>query len=305
MQKRFIYRIFSVGQSAFSAFFFCKLSVYRSLSYGFISVVKCCKISVVFLINIFTFVFTFYKFYVLRVFCKIKCRILFFDGFALSEYFCIHKYRFMKKILLLIFAWCVAFAANAQEFPYSKYLNYTKDQFKDGRFKYHKKTNTWVLNKISALNTTLNVLAIIADADEELRPDVNNYCIVAQLGEADTVAWVEVYFYNDNTYHKLLTFLKDNGEKLVETSSGKLVKHQAFYGDYALELDMEQHIISRTSARTADPKTVKNVDESYNEYQFTIRSSVKPWSEYLEKQAAKQAKRDAKGKKKQSIDDLM
>lgn len=211
----------------------------------------------------------------------------------------------MKKVLLAIFALCVAFAARAQEFPYSKYLNYTKEQFKDSRFKYHKKTNTWVLNKISALNTTLNVLAIIADADEELRPDVNDYCIVAQLGEADTVAWVEVYFYNDNTYHKLLTFLKDNGEKLVETSSGKLVKHQAFYGDYALELDMEQHIISRTSARTADPKTVKNVDESYNEYQFTIRSSVKPWSEYLEKQAAKQAKRDAKGKKKQSIDDLM
>lgn len=68
---------------------------------------------------------------------------------------------------------------------------------------------------------------------------------------------------------------------------------------------MEQHIISRTSARTADPLTVKNVDESYNEYEFVIKTGVEPWSKHLEKQAAKQAKRDAKGKKKQSVDDLM
>lgn len=211
----------------------------------------------------------------------------------------------MKNVLFLVFVCCATLATQAQDFPYSKYLNYTKEQFKESRFKYHKKTNTWVLNKISGLNTTLNVLAIIADADEEVRPDVDDYCIVAQLGESDAVAWVEVYFYNDGTYHKLLTFLKDNGEKLVETSSGKFTKHQAYYGDYALELNMEQHIISRTSARTADPKTVKNVDESYNEYQFIIRSDVEPWSTRMDKQAAKQDKRDAKGKKKQSVEDLM
>jgi hypothetical protein len=50
---------------------------------------------------------------------------------------------------------------------------------------------------------------------------------------------------------------------------------------------------------------VKNVDESYNEYEFTIRTEVEPWSEYLEKKAAKKAKRDAKGKKKQTVDELM
>ena len=99
--------------------------------------------------------------------------------------------------------------------------------------------------------------------------------------------------------------MKDNGQNVVETSSGKIVKHQAFYNNYALELKMEQHNISRTSARTADRKTVKNVDESYNEYEFTIMTDVEPWSEYLEKQAAKKAKRDAKGKKKQSVDELM
>ena len=70
-------------------------------------------------------------------------------------------------------------------------------------------------------------------------------------------------------------------------------------------LNMEQHNISRTSKRTADRKTVKNVDESYNEYEFIIQTNVEPWSEYLERKAAKKAKRDAKGKKKQSVDELM
>ena len=51
--------------------------------------------------------------------------------------------------------------------------------------------------------------------------------------------------------------------------------------------------------------TVKNLDESDNGYAFIIRTDVEPWSEYLEKPAVKKAKRDAGGKKKLSIDELM
>lgn len=211
----------------------------------------------------------------------------------------------MKRVLLLAFVCCVTFAGYAQVFPYSKYFYYTKEQFKESKFKYHKKTNTWTLNKISGLNTTLNVLAVLVDAYEEVRPAVNDYYVTVQLGKDDKVSMLDVYFYDDNIYHKLLTFLKDNGQSLVETSSGKLIKYQAYYEGYALELNMDQHIISRTSARTADYKTVKNVDESYNEYQFIIRSDVEPWSSRIDKHAAKQAKRDAKGKKKRSAEDLM
>jgi hypothetical protein len=116
---------------------------------------------------------------------------------------------------------------------------------------------------------------------------------------------LEVYFYDDNIYHRLLTFLKDNGESLVETSSGKLIKYQAYYDGYALELNMEQHIISRSSSYTADSRTIKNVDESYNEYQFIIRTEIEPWSPRMDKQSAKQEKRDAKGKKKRSVEELM
>lgn len=64
-------------------------------------------------------------------------------------------------------------------------------------------------------------------------------------------------------------------------------------------------IISRTSARTADYKTVKNVDESYNEYEFVIETGVEPWSKYFEKLLKKQAKRDAKGRKKTNVNDMM
>ena len=211
----------------------------------------------------------------------------------------------MNKILFTVFAWCVALALNAQNVPYSKYLNFSKNEFKENKFKYDDDTNTWALSKRSGLNTTLNVLAILADASEDIRPAKGDYAIVVQMGKENKASYVKVKFYNDETYHKLLTFLKDNGKDFVETSSGKIVKQQAFCGDYAIELNMKQNIISRTSARTFDYKALKNVDESYNEYHFTIQTGVEPWSEYLDKKAAKKAKRDAKKKKKQNVDELM
>ena len=211
----------------------------------------------------------------------------------------------MKQVLLLIFTCCMALAVHAQEVPYSKYLQFSKKEFKDNHFKYDDETNTWALRKVNGWHTTFNVLAIIADAIEDVRPGRNDYSIVVQMGKENKASYVKVVCYSDETYHKLLTFMKDHGQNTIETSSGKLTKHQAFYGDYALELNMEQHQVSRTSARTIDPKTLKNVDESYNEYEFTIRTEVEPWSEYLEKKAAKKAKRDAKGKKKKTVDELM
>ena len=211
----------------------------------------------------------------------------------------------MKKLFLFCLMLCLALAANAQGVPYSKYLGYSKKEFKENKFKFDDYTNTWSLRKSNGLRVTVNVLAIIADAQEDVRPDKDDYTIMIQMGKDGEASSVRVVFYNDETFHKLLTFMKDNGANFLETSSGKLVKHQANHGSYALELNMQQHNISRTSARTIDHKTVKNVDESYNEYEFIILSAVEPWSEYMEEQAAKQAKRDAKGKKKQKVDDLM
>ena len=212
----------------------------------------------------------------------------------------------MKKTILFLMLLCTAFAVQAQsELPYSKYLGFSKKEFKENKFKYDDETNTWVLSKRNGLNVTLNIVAILADGWEDVRPATNDYTILVQMGRDNQASSVMVKFYNDETYHKLLTFLTDNGNALVETASGKLVKQQAFCDGYAVELDMTQHIISRTSARTIDYKAVKNVDESYNEYKFIIQTDVEPWSEYLERKAAKQAKREAKGKKKQKVEDLM
>ena len=215
----------------------------------------------------------------------------------------------MRKFLIICVALCTALAVQAQDVPYSKYLNFSKQEFKENRFKYDDETNTWALRKTSGLQTTLNVLSFLANAEDDVRPSTKDYAIVVQMGKEEKAAYVTVKFYSDETYHTLLTFLKDNGKDFVETSSGKLVKHQAFHGDYALELNLKQHGVSRTSSHTAsrflDGKARKSVDESYNEYQFTITTDVAPWSEYLDKQAAKRAKRDAKGKKKKSVDELM
>ena len=215
----------------------------------------------------------------------------------------------MRKLLTLCVLLCATIVAVAQDVPYSKYLNFSKKEFKENRFKYDDETNSWALRKTNGLNTTLNVLAIIGGAEDDVRPSEKDYAIVVQMGAEDKAAYVTVKFYSDETYHTLLTFLKDNGKDLVETSSGKIIKHQAYHGDYALKLNMKQHGVTRTSSHTAtrfiDSKAKKTKDESYNEYQFTITTDVAPWSKYLEKQATKKAKREAKGKKKQSVDELM
>ena len=215
----------------------------------------------------------------------------------------------MRKIILLITVCSIAIAANAQDVPYSKYLNFNKKEFKDNHFKYDSETNTWALRKTDGLYTTLNVLAILATGEEDIRPSTKDYAIAVQMGEEGQASFVKVKFYNDETYHKILTFLKENTTNLTETSSGKIIKHHASHGDYSLELNMEVHNVTRTTSHTAssliDNKARKTIDKSYNKYEFYIRTDIDPWSEYLEKKAAKQAKRDAKGKKKQNVDDLM
>ena len=75
----------------------------------------------------------------------------------------------------------MAFTAHAQDVPYSKYLNFGKKEFKDNHFKYDDDTNTWSLRKTNGLTTTLNVLAIIADAEEEVR--LFHTCINSRIKE--------------------------------------------------------------------------------------------------------------------------
>ena len=52
-------------------------------------------------------------------------------------------------------------------------------------------------------------------------------------------------------------------------------------------------------------KEFKTNGFKYNEYEFIITTDVEPWSPYLDRQAAKKANRAAKGKKPQSVEDMM
>ena len=210
----------------------------------------------------------------------------------------------MKKLLFLFAAFCVMFSAQAQDLPYSKYVNFKKADFEANNFKYSKKYNTWTLSKHNGWMVAFNIMSILVDAEEDVRPSVDDYSIAVQMGDNELVSYVVVEFYDDEVYHKLLTFFMDHADDVLETSSGKLIKHQAAYNGYALELNMMQQIISRTSSRTLDSRTVKNVDESYNEYTFVIQTGVPATSKYFDKQEAKKAKRKAKGKK-MDLEDMM
>lgn len=210
----------------------------------------------------------------------------------------------MKKLLLLVALFCISGSAVAQDFPYSKILNYTKADFMKNNFKYDAKNNCYYLHKSEGLQTTLNVLSIIAGSTADIRPGEKDYTIIAQLGEEDQIAYVHIEFYQDNTYHRLLTFAKGYGQNIIETSSGKLTRHQFDFNGYEMVLSMDQHKITTTSTRTSY-EAAKSYDESYNEYNFIIDTGVKPTSMKLSKIAAKEAKRDAKGKKKRDVEDLM
>ena len=108
----------------------------------------------------------------------------------------------------------------------------------------------------------------------------------------------------DDTYHKLLTFAKDNGVDLLETDSNNLHVYQFNYGDYSITLQRREIKITATTGRT-NAALVKSFDRSYNAYQFTIYTGVEATSPYLTRQAAKKAKKEAKGKKKDSVNDFM
>lgn len=213
----------------------------------------------------------------------------------------------MKKIFggLLLAAACMIQTVWAQEeMPYAKLLTMDKEALTAEKFKYDDYRNQYVLRKGNGWNDVANVLSAVNGATADIRPHPDDYMVVIQNGADGCAAWVDVLFYKDDTYHRLLTWAKDNGADLVETSSGKTVKHQFNYGGYSVELSLTTNGVQAVTQRTT-MATAKTVDESYNTYHYVIYTPNPAASDYLTKMAAKQAKRDAKGKKKQSVDDLM
>lgn len=209
----------------------------------------------------------------------------------------------MKKLVFFLsFCFISAAVCGQSEFPYSKMLHMSDAELKDANFKRDANRNQWVLQKSNGLQATANVLSALAGTSADIKPDVNDYQIIIQ-GAEEGVALVQVRFYNDATYHDLLTFVNDRCENVLETNSGKLSKIQCEYGGYRIELNRYTQQISTTTARTS--ALTKTMDDSYNIYHYIIFTGKEASSAWHSKQKAKAAKRDAKDKKKRSVAELM
>ncbi|MBR4690049.1 MAG: hypothetical protein IKO90_06260 [Bacteroidales bacterium] len=208
----------------------------------------------------------------------------------------------MKKLFVFIPIFCCITTFAQNDFPYSKLLNYSATDFKEAKFRYNSYYNNWTLTKSNGMNVVGNVLSALADQASDIRPAEGDYQIIVQMGEGNAIANIQVLFYQTSTYHDILTFMADKGENNLETNSGNITKHQFNYGGYGFSVIRTLIEIKTTSTNTY--AAAKTKDNSYNEYIYTIYTGVRAESEYLKKQAAKQQKRDDKGKKQNNVDNF-
>ncbi len=208
----------------------------------------------------------------------------------------------MKTFWVMLCCLLPALGVAQTEFPYVKLLSMSTEQLRAEKFKYDKDRNREVLRKSNGWQVTANVLSALGGTTGDIRPAENDYEVVIQYGEQG-IAYVEVTFFKDETYHDLLTFAHDQGEDLLETNSGKLDKIQFQYAGYAFELTRRLQEVKTTTDRTA--ALTKTFDESYNVYRYVIWTGRPASSDWLTRQAQKQEKRAVKGKKKQDVSSFM
>jgi len=205
-----------------------------------------------------------------------------------------------SKLLLSIFLFTSCLMANAQ-LPYSKLMGLSYEELEAGHFKYDSNKNQFVLKKSNGLNKTANILSAVNGTTADIKPHQDDYIVVRQEGDSG-VSYLSVIFYKDETFHDIQTWLVENNIDILETNSGKLIIQKFNYEDYAIVLEIEKVIVSSTTGKTT--AMAKSFDESYNVYTYTIYTGVEPASKWHDKEKAKKAKRDAKGKKS-SLDDIM
>lgn len=203
----------------------------------------------------------------------------------------------MRKLLLIPVLLLIALCMNAQDLPYSKLVNMGNEDLVAQKFKYDEAKNCWILKKVKVLKFKL----MPGDEDDLESPDKNDYIITIQKGANNETAFVNVKFYNDETYHQILEFANDNGSDIKETNSGALDKIRFKFDDKNVVLEMKKQGVTNTSSSGSS----RVVDNSYNTYTYTINTGVEPCSPFLDKQNKKQQSRDDKGKKKQTVNEFM
>lgn len=208
----------------------------------------------------------------------------------------------MKKLLLLLVLLQGLSTTFAQEggtsFPYGKMLRMTPDELQDAKFKYDGDKNQYILTKLNGLNQTASILGALSGTPQNYVPHVDDYRILIQGGESDYSS-INVLFYDSKVYDKVYEFATTCGIDLIETGTGNL---KFSYSDYAFELT--RNTVGQSASESHRGSTASR-DQSYTVYNFAIFTGVPPFSDWHTKQAIKEQKREAKGKKKQSVSDLM
>lgn len=181
------------------------------------------------------------------------------------------------------------------QLPYSKMLDYDKNQLKENKFKYDKDKNQYILSKSNGLNNVANVLSSINGKTADVKPHSDDYKIIIQYGESE-ISSLQALFYNDDAFLNIQNWLIENDIDFIESTTGKKTIQTFDYETYKVEMYVEKIGISATTGRTS--ALVKSIDESYNIYSYTISTGVPPNSKWHDKSNAKRIKNDEKGKKK-------
>ncbi len=117
----------------------------------------------------------------------------------------------MKKLFMAVVLTCsTLITLHAQtSLPYAKMLSLTKEQLKEGKFKYDDYRNQYVLRKGNGWNSAANIINALGGVSADIKPHPDDYQITIQNGADGQVAWIDVLFYKDETYHQLLTWAQD------------------------------------------------------------------------------------------------
>ncbi|MGL5690839.1 MAG: hypothetical protein ACRDD8_08465 [Bacteroidales bacterium] len=194
----------------------------------------------------------------------------------------------MRNITFIILAFFVFISVKAEELPYSELTNKKAQELVAEGFTFNTYTNCWKKKRRGAKSPKSKAYEIVLQNGRDKN---------GELG----IAQVIVTFYNDKTYHKLMTYIEKNVKNKIYTSEGITEISDFEQDNYKCTLTKRR--INRTYV--TEGILVDDVrDYPYNIYEFTINTDLTPVSEYLEKEQKKKEK-ELKRNEKSSLNDYM
>lgn len=194
----------------------------------------------------------------------------------------------MRNITLIILVMFAIVNLKAEELPYSELTKKKAQELVAEGFTFNTYTNCWKKKKRGIKSPKSKAFEIVLQ---------NGRNKDGELG----IAQVMVTFYNDRTYHKLMTYIEKNIKNNIYTSEG--VTEITDFEKEGYKCTLTKRRINR--AYVTEGLLVDDVtDYPYNIYEFTINTGLTPVSEYLDKEQKKKEK-ELKRNEKNSLNDYM